>query len=135
MKSLIEGMSFKDMIHILYRETIIPEIYGMLGEDATLTLIQVFGGLKVQIPSYKEIKDLKRDIDIYESLSYAQGEETVRFLAKKYEVTETWVQSIYKKMHREYPKIKASLEEFRNPETVRITTRRNAVYEQNQHQS
>lgn len=120
----------KELIFYLYRNTLLPDLYEVLGEEHTLKLAMVFGGMKIAIPSMKELNDLKRNLDIFETLSYSQSLETVRLLADKYEVTEVWVRAVYKKMHREYPRIMANMQSIKVNPPVRITTRRNPVHEQ-----
>lgn len=116
--------SLKQLIYYIYEETVLPEMFDLLGEESMKKLILVFGGLKITIPTYKEIKDLKRNIDIYKTLSYSQSSETVQFLAEKYNVTTSWIHLIFKKMRREYSKILDSIEKVEQPEKVRITTKR-----------
>ncbi|MBI4237556.1 MAG: hypothetical protein HY696_03950 [Deltaproteobacteria bacterium] len=128
MDSKFPELGLKELIFYLYRDTLLPEMYDLLGEEETLKLVLVFGGMKISIPSMKEINDLKRNIDVFLSLSYSQGHETLRFLADKYEVTEVWIRAVYKKMHREYPKILQHLRELSAMDPVHITTRRNPVH-------
>ncbi len=128
MESKFPELGLKELIFYLYRDTLLPEMYDLLGEEETLKLVLVFGGMKISIPSMKEINDLKRNIDVFLSLSYSQGHETLQFLADKYEVTDVWIRAVYKKMHREYPKILQHLQELRAMDPVHITTRRNPVH-------
>ncbi len=115
----------KQMIYYLYRDTLLPEIYEEIGEEDTLKLISIFGGVKLTIPSYTKIKELKRNIDIYETICHAQCNETVRLLADKYEVTPVWIRAIFKKMRREYPRIIKFMEVIEEPSEVTISTKRN----------
>lgn len=115
----------KQMIYYLYRDTLLPEIYDEIGEENTLKLISIFGGVKLTIPSYVKIKELKRNIDIYETICHAQCNETVRLLADKYEVTPVWIRAIFKKMRREYPRIIKFMEMIEEPSEVTISTKRN----------
>jgi hypothetical protein len=128
MESKFPEMGLKELIFYLYRDTLLPELYDLLGEEETLKLVLVFGGMKIAIPSTKEINDLKRNIDVFLSLSYSQGRETLTFLADKYDVTEVWIRAVYKKMHREYPKILQHLRELGAMDPVHVTTRRNPVH-------
>ena len=128
MESKFPELGLKELIFYLYRDTLLPELYDLLGEEETLKVALVFGGMKIAIPSMKEINDLKRNIDIFLSFSYSQSHETLRFLADKYDVTEVWIRAVYKKMHREYPKILRHLKELGAMTPVNITTRRNPVH-------
>ncbi len=128
MESKFPELGLKELIFYLYQDTLLPELYDLLGEEETLKLVLVFGGMKIAIPSMKEINDLKRNIDIFLSLSYSQSHETLRFLADKYDVTDVWIRALYKKMHREYPKIMQQLQELRAMDPVHVTTRRNPVH-------
>lgn len=120
--------SLRQMIYYLYRDTLLPEIYEELGEAATLKLISIFGGVKFTIPSYSKIKELKRNIDVYETLCHAQGKETVRLLAYKYGVSEVWIRSVFRKMRTEYSKIMDFMEKMDRPKRIRISTQRNLVH-------
>lgn len=119
--------SLRQMIYYLYRDTLLPEIYEELGEQTTIKLISIFGGVKITVPSYTKIKELKRNIDIYETLCHAQGKETVRILAYKYGVSEVWIRSVFKKMRREYSRIIEFMEMIDNPKKVTISTKRNLI--------
>ncbi len=128
METKFPELGLKELIFYLYRDTLLPELYDLLGEEETLKLVLVFGGMKIAIPSMKEINDLKRNIDVFLSLSYSQGRETLTFLADKYDVTEVWIRAVYKRMHREYPKILRHLRELGAMDPVHVTTRRNPVH-------
>lgn len=130
MQNTTTECGLKELIYYLYRNTLLPDLYEVLGEEHTLKLAMVFGGMKIAIPSMKEINDLKRNIDIFETLSYSQSLETAKLLADKYEVTEVWVRAVYKKMHREYPRIVANMQAIKACPPVRVTTQRNPVHEQ-----
>lgn len=115
---------FKQMIYYLYGDTLLPEIFEEIGEENTLKLISVFGGIKFAIPSYSKIRELKRNIDIYETLCHAHCNESIRILADKYEVTPVWIRAIFKKMRREYPRIIKFIETVEEPSEVAISTKR-----------
>lgn len=121
------NFNFKQMIYYLYGDTLLPEIYEELGETNTLKLISIFGGVKLTIPSYDKIKELQRNVDIYETLCHAQSKETVQVLADKYEVSRVWIRSIFNRMRREYPRIVDFVERM-DPDVVTISTKRNLVH-------
>nr|BDD47579.1 hypothetical protein 13 [bacterium] len=121
------NFSFKHMIYYLYGDTLLPEIYEELGEKNTLKLVSIFGGVKLTIPSYTRIKELQRNVDIYETLCHAQSVETIRLLADKYEVSRVWIRSIFNRMRREYPRIVDFIERM-DPDIVTISTKRNLVH-------
>lgn len=135
MQNATTECGLKELIYYLYRNTLLPDLYEVLGEENTLKLVMVFGGMKIAIPSMKEINDLKRNLDIFETLSYSQSLETVKLLADKYEVTEVWIRAVYKKMHREYPRIVANMKAIKASPPVEITTRRNPVHEEKSHKT
>lgn len=124
-KNILPEFNLKQVIHYLYQDTILPEVYEVLGEENTLQLILIFGGLKVSIPTYKEMKDLSRNIDIFKTLSYSNSTETANMLSKKYGITNTWVRGIYREMRKEYPKILEHMQAVDEPQSVRVTTKRN----------
>lgn len=127
MKEQNSSFNLQQLINYVYEGTVLPEMFDLLGEEAMQKLILVFGGLKVSIPSYKEIKDLKRNFDIFETLSHSDGHETIKLLASKYNITTSWVHIIFKKMKKEHSKILHSIQNNQNPELVRITTKRKIV--------
>lgn len=114
-----------ELINYIYKDTILPELFEIIGEEETLKLIQIFGGMSIKIPSYKKILDLKRNIEIYETLAYASSSSSVKLLAQKYNITEIWVCNICRMMRLEYPKIQKFLKENSKDTVVTITTRRN----------
>jgi len=128
MEDKIPEFSFKQLIYYVYQDTVFPEIYELIGEKNTLKLLSVFGGIRVTFPSDKELKALKRNIDIFKTLSYSQSTETTRMLGKKYDITTAWVHALYKQTRREFPKILKSIQKIEDPEMVHITTRRNFKY-------
>lgn len=115
----------QELILYQYRDTLMPELFDLLGEDLVLKFIQQFGGLKLEVPSFQKVLDLKRDLDVYQTLSSSNNEKSVRILAEKYGVTEVWIRELYKGMMFKYPKIKAFVERVRSKEPVWLTTRRN----------
>lgn len=118
------GCSLSELILYLYRDTLLPELFELLGEELGLEFVQMFGGLRIEVPSYQKVLELERDLDIYESLCYLNSQQTVRNLAQKYSVTEVWIRELYKNMRRKYPTIQRFVEKARSSQPVRVTTRR-----------
>lgn len=120
----ISKLDIKVLVSWLYKDSILPEFLQLFGEEITMDVLRVFGGMRIQIPSYKKVLDLKRDIDIYECLSYVNSLETVRSLAKKYDISEIWVNTLFKTMKRQYPKIVKFMETMEKGETIVVTSKR-----------
>lgn len=117
--------SVKDLVHYLYRDTLVPELFELLGEELTLEVIQVFGGTKIIVPSYKKFIDMRRNLEIYESMSLCNTGQVATFLAKKYDITEVWVRELYDLMKREVRKIREFVESSKSNLKINVTTERN----------
>lgn len=113
-----------DLLLYLYEDTLIPELFDLLGEDETIKLVKVFGGMKIDLPAYKKVSDLKRNIEIYECLTRRKDHVIIKRLAEKYGITEVWVREMFRKMQTEFPKIREFVEERKNIEKVFVTSRR-----------
>lgn len=117
-------LSLKEMFYYVYNNTLIPELFELLGEDLAVEFIQVFSGAKVAVPNYRKVMNLQRNLEIYETLSSAPGDFAVQELAKKYGVTEVWIREINRNMKIEHLKIQKFLEKLRSREKLRVTTKR-----------
>lgn len=118
------GCELRDLIFYLYQETLVPELFKTLGEESAIDFIKVFGGMRIEVPTFRKVQDLQRNIDIYESLCHVPGAETIKTLAQKYDVTPVWVREIHRKMRREYPRIKSYMDRVTGCKEVLVTTRR-----------
>lgn len=117
-------LSLKEMFYYVYNNTLIPELFELLGEELAVEFIQVFSGTKLKVPNYKKILDLKRNLEIYETLNAASGNFAVQELAKKYNVTQVWIREISRNMKIEHLKIQKFLEKTRARKNLHVTTRR-----------
>lgn len=131
MNDSFKNVELENVLEYLYADTILPELHAALGTDCTYKLLAIFGGMKITVPSYNRIKEFKRNVDIYEALCYSNCKDTIRMLADKYDVTEVWVRSIFKRMRREYPRMMDFMMHQRDS-VVNVTTRRKPDYEQSQ---
>lgn len=113
----------EDLLYYLYPETLIPELFDSLGADAALNFIEVFSDTTVKVPSYKKIRDLERNIEIYENLAYVPGESTEKTLCKKYGLGIDFIRRVYRRMRSEYPRIERFLMRERKKTPIRITTK------------
>ena len=79
---------------LLYKfsDTLLPEIYGVIGKDKFIEFLSVFSGTTVKVPSFEELKNAIRDAIIYAEVK--KGSST-KYLAKEYGITEKEVEEIY----------------------------------------
>ena len=125
MEDRLIDFGLKDLVHYVYRDTLVPELFGLLGEDLALEVIQIFGGTKIVIPPYKKFLDMKRNLEIFENLSVCYSALVKCALARKYEITEVWVDELYRLMKSEVVKIRKFLESERGNARIDVTTERN----------
>lgn len=116
--------SIRDLLFYCYKDTLVPELFDFLGEDLAVEFFKVFGGMNLQVPSYKRALELERNIDIYDTLSLDPAQSTVLRLSERYEITRTRVREIFKTMVIEYPKIARFMEQVDGNHKVKITTKR-----------
>ena len=114
-----------DLVLYLYKDTIIPELFELLGDRKAMIFLQVFGDTKMKVPSYSKVLDLERNIEIYETLSYAYSDDAIKTLADNYEVTEVWVKKVYNVMKRKYGEIVDFINKSKETKKLNITSRRN----------
>lgn len=115
----------KELVLYLYRDTLIPELFDLLGEELTLEIVQIFGGTKIVIPPFKKFSDMKRNLEIYESMSLCNSKGVVTSLAQKYDITEVWVKELYNLMKRSARKIREFSESSKKNARINVTTERN----------
>lgn len=115
----------KELALYIYRDTLVPELFELLGEELTMELIQIFGGTRIVIPPYKKFLDMKRNLEIYESMSVCNSNQVITSLAKKYEITEVWVRELYDLMKRQVNSIREYLDSSKKNGNLNITTERN----------
>jgi len=115
----------KELALYIYRDSLVPELFELLGEELTMELIQIFGGTRIVIPPYKKFLDMKRNLEIYESMSVCNSNQVITSLAKKYEITEVWVRELYDLMKRQVNSIREYLDSSKKNGNLNITTERN----------
>lgn len=120
----VNTLSLKEMFYYAFNNSLIPELFELLGEELAVEFIQVFSGAKLAVPNYRKVLNLRRNLEIYETLSAQPGDFAVQELAKKYKVTEVWIREINRNMKIEHLKIQKFLEKMRAREKLRVTTKR-----------
>jgi hypothetical protein len=75
------------------RNTLIPELYEVFGDQHLMRFLDLFAGTRFEVPSRDLILTALRDADIYATL--AVHKDTVRGLATKYGVKEHQVADAY----------------------------------------
>jgi hypothetical protein len=75
------------------RNTLIPELYEVFGDQHLMRFLDLFAGVRFEVPSRDLILTALRDADIYATL--AAHKNTVRDLATKYGVEEHRVADSY----------------------------------------
>ena len=125
MESRILDFADRDLIDYVYRDSLVPELFDLLGEELTMELIQIFGGTRIAIPPYKKFLDIRRNLDIFESMGAQNSTETADALAKKYDITQVWVRELYDLMKREIYKIRKFIDTKNKNSEIKITTERN----------
>lgn len=89
---------------LFYPNTLLSELYKMLGVSNTEKMMQVFGGTTLQIPSTSRVEAAMRDIVIYETLSKSKSASESRrlgeALAKQYDVDRREIRNAYRSMRR-----------------------------------
>lgn len=123
MENRLVGIELKDIMHYLYQDTLVPELFSFLGEELAIEFVQIFGGTKINVPSWKKVMDLQRNLEIFEEMCFASSAATVKRMAAKYDITEVWVRRIYALMRSEVPKIMKFLENSEES-PIKITTAR-----------
>lgn len=121
------GCELRDLIYFLYEDTLIPDLFDILGEDLAVQFVKVFGGMKIEVPSFNKVLELQRNIEIYENLSYINNEETVKAIADRYGITNVWVREIFRSMKKKYPEIEKFIQKMNEERKVRVTTKRPSV--------
>lgn len=124
MEDRLIDIGVKELVSYIYRDTLVPDLFELLGEEQTMEVIQVFGGTKINIPPYKKFVDMRRNLEIFETLAACNCPETKRSLADKYHITEVWVEELYKIMKGEANKIRRFLEVSRQNQKIEVTTQR-----------
>lgn len=125
------GLDIKELILFSYRDSLLPELFDFLGDKTAIQFIQLFGGVRLELPPYQEIIRLKRDIEIYETLCkvrpqrFSNHHPSVLALSDKYELAGVSIQKIYGEMTAKYKNIKRFVEKSRSASPVRLTTKRN----------
>jgi hypothetical protein len=94
----------------VYRETFLPDLYLFFtktpgikdGARTFVTFLRVFEGATITIPSADALDNLRRDVEIYRTLTAAPGERAriaaTRNLAAAYEITATEIRRIFGEM-------------------------------------
>ena len=75
------------------RNTLIPELYEVFGDQQLMRFLDLFAGVRFEVPSRDLILTALRDADIYATL--AANKNTVRGLATQYGVEEHRVADAY----------------------------------------
>lgn len=77
------------------QKTLMPELLDIFGQERVARLIDVFGGMKIEIPDRSFLERLVRDADIYSSLVKGWNKEMVKVLATRYDITDVRVRQIF----------------------------------------
>lgn len=91
------------MLLYLSRYGHMPELYGELGRTAFLQLLQVFGGMELQIPTQAELVRAVAEVHIYSVMRIEPASRTrARELANKYQCSTDDIRRIYLRVQREF---------------------------------
>lgn len=77
-----------------------PELLKILGQEKFLELVEVFGGLALQIPNLSDLRQSLRDLAIYER-NVNEG-VAVALLAEEYEMTPRSIRRIVANVDKAY---------------------------------
>lgn len=84
-------------IVLLYRfsETLLPEIFDVIGKEKFIEFLSVFSGMTVKVPDLEELKKAIRDTSIF--LEVSKGTD-MRRLELEYDMKESEIMAIYKEV-------------------------------------
>lgn len=89
--------TYIDIFNLLFvhvtKETILPEVLEIFGNDLALKFLDIFAGTTIEVPDRDFIVSIIRDADVYNSLE--KKKSTVKLLAKRYDVSEPKISDIY----------------------------------------
>ena len=101
--SIAFGQLLQDIVNAA-NDTVLAEIYDLVGVDATIELLERFAGEEVTVPSRRVLDEAARASSIFAQLD-VDGiiDENVSDLANRYRISSAEVREIYEKtrdLHR-----------------------------------
>ena len=94
----VNELTILDVVRVVYRKTLFPELLEIFGIDLVLKLSEVFGGMKVFVPSITRLHHLLQALEIFHEMCYCNSETTVEALSKRYGISHRKVTGLYRKM-------------------------------------
>lgn len=102
----------EDMVFLCYylgRDNFLIELYEVLGSSGLMLLVDVFGGMSIQIPSREQMKIAIRDYNIFRKIEHAQSNRERKAIAddlsSQYELTRSSVYTIHKRVKDEIDRV------------------------------
>lgn len=96
--------------HIVYvlllksaKNSFLPELLDVVGEDKMMEMLQLFAGMKFQFPTIKDLERHAKDVNIFFRLHRTPAKRrpaVMKDLAHEYFVEEDDIQYLFKKMQK-----------------------------------
>ena len=83
------------------KNTFLPDLYDLLGEDRTLEMMEVFAGQTIEFPSVARIEELTRDVEIFVRIQSAPKKKrssVIRDLADTKDLRISQVRRLHSRM-------------------------------------
>lgn len=77
-----------------WKNTLLPELLEILGEEKFLKTIAIMGGLKFSFPTIADLNKAKQELEI---ISLAESGLSFSEIAERLKLSETWVKKVYYK--------------------------------------
>lgn len=94
----VNELTILDVIRIRYNRTLLPELVEIFGLELTERLADIFGGMKIFIPSKHKLDEIKQDLEIFNEMCYCNSETVIDSLAKRYKIAPSRILNTYRSM-------------------------------------
>ena len=95
-KDLVKDLDHVELI-LLYMgsESILPEIYEVVGTERLAKFLEIFGGMTVRVPDREVFRKAARDVSIFVACK-SGSKKLMSDLCREYDLSMSQLESIYK---------------------------------------
>ena len=85
--------------------SLVPELVEAIGEDNTMKVIAIFGGIRMLLPTLEDVETLRRELEIYNRIDADSSRENLDRLCRQYRMSRFALDAVHRKVFINLQKI------------------------------